>query len=106
MKPKYLVHSSLARCISSPEEIERLLSQGWLLAKPKPRTKVAKQMRTLRARRRAEGWQSLLLWLPPEEAALVKAARRSGEDYASLLIRLVRGQQSLIAGTSETGTDN
>lgn len=95
MRPKMMVHSSLARCISSPEEVERLLMMGWLLAKPKPRTKTAKSMRTLRARRRAEGWQSLLLFLPPEDAAMVKAARRDGEDYAGLLVRLVR-EQSLV----------
>ncbi|MNP47021.1 hypothetical protein D3C76_1410580 [compost metagenome] len=52
-------------------------------------------MRTLRAQRRAAGWQSLLLFLPPEDAAMVKAARRNGEDYAGLLVRLVR-QQSLL----------
>jgi len=90
-----MVHPSQARTIDNPVEIERLLAMGWLLAKPKPRTKTAKTMRTLRARRRAEGWQSLLLFLPPDDAAMVKAARRHGEDYAGLLIRLVR-QQSLV----------
>ena len=95
MKPKLLVHPSQARTISSPEEVERLLGMGWVIGAPKPRTKTAKTMRTLRARRRAEGWQSLLLFLPPDDAAMVKAARRHGEDYAGLLIRLVR-QQSLV----------
>ncbi|MNJ30883.1 hypothetical protein D3C77_254960 [compost metagenome] len=95
MKPKLLVHPSQARTISSPEEVERLLAMGWVLAAPKPRTKDARHMRELRAQRRAAGWQSLLLFLPPEDAAMVKAARRNGEDYAGLLVRLVK-QQSLM----------
>lgn len=95
MRPKMMVHGSLARTISSPEEVERLLAMGWLLAKPKPKTVDAKRMRTLRAQRRAAGWQSLLLFLPPDDAAMVKAARRHGEDYAGLLVRLVR-EQSLV----------
>ncbi|MFK0090176.1 hypothetical protein ACIQUS_23135 [Pseudomonas sp. NPDC090755] len=95
MRAKLLVHGSYARTISSPEEVERLLGMGWLLAKAKPRTAMAARMRTLRAQRRAAGWQSLLLFLPPEEAALVKAALRQGESYADLLIRLVRKQSLL-----------
>ncbi|MHC8354465.1 hypothetical protein ACYZTL_04305 [Pseudomonas sp. LB3P81] len=95
MKPKMMVHSSLARCITSPEEVERLLNQGWLLAAPKPKTVMAKQMRSLRARRRAEGWQTLLLWLAPEDIAAVKAALLPGESYAELLIRLVQKQSLL-----------
>lgn len=92
MRPKMLVHGSYARTISDPKEVERLLTMGWLLAKPKPRTKTAKTMRTLRARRRAEGWQTLLLWLAPEDAAAVKGALLPGESYAELLIRLIKKQ--------------
>lgn len=95
MKPKLLVHGSQARSISSPEEVERLLSMGWLLAAPKPKTAMAKRMRALRAQRRAAGWQSLLLFMPPEDWALVKAALLPGESYAELLIRLVRKQSLL-----------
>lgn len=95
MKPKMMMHGSLARCISSPEEVERLLNQGWLIAKPKAKTRDAKSMRLLRARRRDAGWLSLLLWLPPEEVSAVKAAKRAGETYAELLVRLVK-QLSLL----------
>jgi hypothetical protein len=94
-KPKMMVHGSYARSISSPEEVERLLAMGWLVAKPKPRTAMAKRMRTLRARRRAEGWQTLLLWMAPEDVAAVKAALLPGESYAELLIRLVQKQSLL-----------
>lgn len=95
MRAKLLVHGSQARCISSPQEVERLLSMGWVLAMPAPRTPMATKMRSLRARRRAEGWLSLLLWLPPDQAANVKAALRPNESYADLLTRLVQ-EQSLI----------
>lgn len=89
---------SVLLCTNSPrppEEVERLLGQGWLLAAPKPKTVMAKQMRSLRARRRAEGWQTLLLWLAPEDIAAVKAALLPGESYAELLIRLVQKQSLL-----------
>lgn len=95
MKPKMLVHGSYARTITDPVEVERLLAMGWLLAKAKPKTAMATRMRELRAQRRAAGWQSLLLFLPPEDWALVKAAMRHGESYAELLIRLVRKQSLL-----------
>ncbi len=88
MRPKLLVHPSQARTIANPVEIERLLSQGWVLAAPKPKTATAKRMRSLRARRRDEGWLSLYLWLPPEDVAAVTAIRRPGESYAALLVRL------------------
>ncbi|MNY08640.1 hypothetical protein D3C86_1415040 [compost metagenome] len=94
-KPKLLVHPSQCRTIDNPVEIERLLSQNWLLAKPRPKTGMAKRMRLLRAHRRAEGWLSLLLWLSPDQAAAVKAALRKNESYAELLIRLVRKQSLL-----------
>ena len=89
-KPQYLVSPSQARCISSREEVERLLAMGWLLAKPKPRTKRAAELRAERARRRAEGWLSMLIWLSPEDAALVKSLKRPDEDYAAMLVRLAR----------------
>lgn len=89
MNPKLLVHSSYARTISSPEEVERLLALGWLLAAPKPKTKMAKSMRSLRQQRRLAGWQSLYLWLSPEQVAAVDAAKCDGETYVALLIRLI-----------------
>lgn len=92
MRPKLLVHPSLARTISSPEEVERLLSQGWVLAKPKPKTRMASRMRTLRSRRREEGWVNLTLWFMAQDLAAVRAARLPGETYAELIVRLVRKQ--------------
>jgi hypothetical protein len=96
VKPKMLVNPYHARTISSPEEVERLLSQGWLLAKPKARTKRAAGMRTLRERRRAAGWLQVFLWLTPTEVAAITAAKRPRETYAQLLVRLVRTQSSLL----------
>ncbi|NBA93449.1 hypothetical protein [Pseudomonas sp. R5(2019)] len=90
MKPKLLVHGSYARTISSPEEVERLLLAGWLLAAPKPRTKDARRMRELNSRRRAEGWTTRTLWFSPEQLAAIKAALLPGETYAELVVRLVR----------------
>lgn len=95
MRPKMMVHQSQARTITSHEEVERLLAMGWLLAAPKPRTKDAKRMRCLRQQRRLAGWLSLYLWLSPEEVAAVTAAKRAGETYAELLVRLAK-QQSLL----------
>lgn len=89
MKPKLLVHPSQARTIDSPLEVERLLALGWLLAAPKPKTKMAKSMRSLRQQRRLAGWQSLYLWLSPEQVAAVDAVKRDGETYVALLIRLL-----------------
>lgn len=94
-KAKLLVHGSYARSISSPNEVARLLSQGWLLAMPKPRTKSAARMRTLREQRRSAGWLSLYLWLSPEEVAAVSAIKRPEESYVGLLMRLVN-EQSLL----------
>ncbi|TDF77714.1 hypothetical protein [Pseudomonas sp. H9] len=92
MKSKLLVHPSQARTIDNPVEIERLLSQGWLLAKPKPRTATAKSMRALRTKRRADGWVNLTLWFAAQDLAAVRAARLPGETYAGLLVRLLREQ--------------
>lgn len=95
MRSKMLVHPSQARTIGNPVEIERLLAQGWVLAAPKPKTATAKRMRSLRARRRAEGWLSLYLWLPPGDVAAVTAVKRPGESYVALLVRLAK-ERSLL----------
>jgi len=90
MRPKLLCHPSQARTIDSPAEIERLLSLGWVIAAPRPRTPDAKRMRSLRARRQADAWLSVKLWLSPAEVDAVKAIKRPKETYAELFIRLVR----------------
>lgn len=95
MKPKLLVHQSQARTITNPVEVERLLAQGWLLAKSRPKTKDAKRVRTLRAQRRADGWVSLWLWFSPDQVAAIKAAKRPKETWAGLLLRLV-AERSLL----------
>lgn len=95
MKPKLLVHGSYARTIDSPAEVERLLALGWLLAKPKPRTKTAKSMRELRAHRRAEGWVNLTLWVDPEQHAAISAAQLPNETIVALFMRLIKEQGSL-----------
>lgn len=92
MKPKLLVHPSQARTIDNPVEVERLLSQGWVLAAPKPKTVMAKRMRSLRARRRAEGWVNLTLWLDAEQAAAVMASQRPNETVVEMLMRLIKKQ--------------
>lgn len=95
MKPKMLVHPSQARAIASPVEIERLLSMGWVLAAPKPKTAMAARMRTLRAQRRAAGWTVLSLWVDPEDAAAIRECQRPGETVVEMIIRLVRKQRLL-----------
>lgn len=95
MEAKLLVHRSHARTVCSPDEQERLLANDWLIAKPKPKTKMAKRMRDLRERRRAEGWRAFTLWFSAEDAAAVAAAQRPGETLAELIIRLVRKQSLL-----------
>jgi len=95
MKPKYMVHSSQARCIDSPVEQERLLALDWVIASPKPRTKDARRMRTKREQMRAAGWASLTLWVSPEQRAAIKGALHPGESYAALLLRLIE-QRSLL----------
>lgn len=94
-KPKLLVHPSQARTIDNPVEVERLLSQNWLLATPKPKTAMAKRMRSLRARRRAEGWAVLTLWMSSEDHAAITATQRPGETVVQMIIRLVRKQSLL-----------
>lgn len=90
MKPKLLVPRCYARTIDNPVEVDRLLSGDWLLAQPKARTKMASNMRKLRSKRREDGWVNLNLWFDPEQAAAITSALRPGEDYASLVIRLVK----------------
>lgn len=94
MKSKLLVHPSQARTISNPAEVERLLSQGWVLAAPKPK-KVSARRRELRARLREQGWTNLNLWVSAEQAAAIKAAQREGETVAELIIRLLTRQSLL-----------
>lgn len=91
-KPQYLVHPSQARTIDNPAEAERLLAMGWVLAKPRPKTKMASRMRAMRRARRAEGWAGLTIWLEAQELAAVRAAKHPGETYSQLLMRLVNKQ--------------
>ncbi|MDW2777433.1 hypothetical protein [Pseudomonas sp. BEA3.1] len=95
MKPKMMVHGSYARTISNPDEVERLLTMGWVVAAPKPKTAMAKRMRALRARRRAEGWTVVTLWMSSDDAVAVKAALLPGETVVQMIIRLVRKQSLL-----------
>lgn len=95
MKPKLLVNPYHGRTIDNPAEVERLLSQGWLLAAPKPRTKDAGRMRTLRTRRRAEGWVNLTIWVNPEQYAAISAAKKSGESVVGLIMRMIKEQGSV-----------
>lgn len=90
MKAYRLVRHSQVLTVLSPADAERMLATGdYVLASPKPKSKTAKSMRSLRARRRAEGWLQLDLWLPPDTVAAVKAAKLPGETYEALLVRLV-----------------
>lgn len=92
MRPKLLVRKTQARCVDSPTQLEEMLGSGdWLLASPPPkaRGKDARRMRNLRRDRRLAGWQSLYLWLTPEQAAVVEAAKWDNETFVELLIRLI-----------------
>lgn len=93
MKPKLLVPRCYARTITSPEEVDRLLAGDYLLAAPKARTKAALAKRTERRAMREAGWQQFYFWLSPEDAAIVAAAKQSGESYAALLVRLAKQSQ-------------
>lgn len=95
MKPKLMVHPSYARTISSPEEQERLLALEWVIALPKPKTKDARRMRSLRAQRRDAGWANLTLWVDPEQLAAITSAKRPGETVVGLIMRLIKEQGSL-----------
>lgn len=96
MKTYRLVRQSAVQTILSPDDAERMLSTGdWLIATPKPKTRMAARMRLLRNRRTAEGWVSLNFWLDAEDHAAVRAALRPGETYSELLVRLVRKQSLL-----------
>lgn len=90
-----MVHPSQARCISSSAEQERLAALDWLFAYGKPKSKAAKRMRALRRKRQAEGWVNLPMWFPPEQLAALKAAKRQGESYSELVMRLLE-QHSLL----------
>lgn len=94
-KAKLLVHGSYARTIDNPVEVERLLAMGWLLAAPKPKTKEARRMRSLRERRRAAGWANLTLWMDPDQLAAITSAKRPGETVVGLIMRLIKEQGSL-----------
>jgi hypothetical protein len=50
-------------------------------------------MRELRRARRAEGWTSFTLWISPEQMAVIKSAKRAGETYVELLVRLIEEEQ-------------
>lgn len=88
MKPKYLVPQCYARAITSPEEQQRLLANGWVIASPRP-GKAAGRMRRLNSERRAAGWTTRTMWFSPDQLAALKAAKRPGESYADLVMRLV-----------------
>jgi hypothetical protein len=91
MKTYRLVRRSAVQTILSPEDAERMLQTGdWLIAAPKPRTRMAARMRELNNRRRAEGWTTRTLWFSPDDLAAVRAALLPGETYAELFLRLVR----------------
>lgn len=94
MRPKMMVHGSLARCICDPAEQERLLSMGWLFGVAKAKTADAKRMRLSRERRRSEGWLQLELWIPPDVIEALKSARLPSESYGALLVRLIKERGS------------
>lgn len=96
MKTYRLVRQSAVQTILSPDDAERMLATGdWLIAAPKPKTRMAAKMRLLRNRRSAEGWVALSFWMSAEDLAAVRAALLPNESYAELLIRLVRKQSLL-----------
>ncbi|WP_104960906.1 hypothetical protein [Pseudomonas sp. XWY-1] len=91
MKEFLLARQSQVVSVLSPDDAERMLTSGDYLTVA-PRLKPhgnAKRMRLMRRERLAAGWLSVKFWLSPDEAALVKAAKRSGETYVQLLVRLI-----------------
>lgn len=94
MKPRLLVHPSQARSITSPEEVERLIAQGWVIATRKSASRAKREdamnKRTKRDQLRADGWLELNFWMSPEAAAVVAAVKQKGESYAACLERLAR----------------
>ncbi|MFG0320996.1 hypothetical protein ACF8EF_01430 [Pseudomonas sp. zjy_15] len=90
MKEILLVRQSQVLTVLNPTDAERMLATDYLRVMPrlKPRGN-AKRMRLMRRARLAAGWLSVKFWLSPDEAALVKAAKRHGETYAQLLVRLI-----------------
>ena len=97
MKPYQLARESQVVTVLSPADAERMLATDYLrvIPRPKARGKDARRMRSLRRDRRLAGWQSLYLWLTPEQAAVVETAKWDNETYVDLLIRLI-AERSLL----------
>jgi hypothetical protein len=96
MKTYRLVRQSAVQTVLSPGDAERMLASGdWLIATPKPRTKMAARMRKLNNHRRSQGWTTRTLWFSPTDLAAVRAALLPGETYVELFLRLVK-KDSLI----------
>lgn len=91
MKSYRLVRQSAVQTILSPDDAERMLASGdYLMASPRPRSKMAARMRELNNRRRAAGWTTRTLWFSPDDLEAVRAALLPGETYAELFLRLVK----------------
>jgi hypothetical protein len=91
MKEFLLARQSAVVSVLSSADAERMLSTDYLRVMPrlKARGKDAKRMRLMRRARLAAGWLSVKFWLSPDEVTLVRAAKRPGETYARLLVRLI-----------------
>ncbi len=91
MKTYRLVRQSAVQTVLSSDDAERMLATGdWLIAAPKPRTKMAARMRALNNRRRSQGWSTRTLWFSPDDLAAVRAALNPGESFVELFMRLVK----------------
>lgn len=92
MKAFLLARQSQVVTVLSPTDAEKMLATDYLRVVPRTKAhgKDAKRMRALRRARRVEGWLSLNLWLSPGDVAAVTAAKRRGESYSALLVRLVK----------------
>lgn len=92
---KYILIAPRSKCLEMipGPDVDRYLATGsYVRASERARSKMTPRMRALRAKRRAEGWSNLNLWIHPDDMEFVRAAMRPGEDYAGLLIRLAREQ--------------
>lgn len=92
---KYVLITPRSACktmVPGPDVDRYLASGSYLRASEKARSKMTPRMRALRAKRRAEGWSNLNLWIHPDDMEVVRAVMQPGEDYAGLLIRLARKQ--------------
>lgn len=91
MKPYQLARESQVVTVLSPADAERMLATDYLrvMPRPKARGKDTRRMRSLRRDRRLAGWQSLYLWLTPEQTAVVEATKWDNETYVDLLMRLI-----------------